>query len=344
MKRLRGAVIGCGMIAEFHLRSWQRIPEVEIVALADPAREKAEDCRARYAPGATVYADFGEVLAGGSLDFVDVLSPPKFHAEHCRRAWGAGLHVACQKPLCENLAEARGLVAELSGDQRLFCVHENHVYRPWFQRLLALHREGFFGALRRVQLEQNDPTSPPQALNREAERGVLLQYGVHFADMIRHLLGPPEQVTARLHRLNPEIRGESLAQVVFSYPGCTATIDVAWKNGVIAQGGAWLLGERAEAFYEGTMIRGADARLRLTQGTQSVADEIRSTTGDYVEAFYLFERAFADAMLGRGPEPQPAGENLQTLAMTFAGYTSAEQKSPVNFAEFARTSSIPLSP
>jgi predicted dehydrogenase len=39
MKRLRGAVYGCGMISEFHLRGWARIPEVEIVALGkkDPA-------------------------------------------------------------------------------------------------------------------------------------------------------------------------------------------------------------------------------------------------------------------------------------------------------------------
>ena len=48
--KLRGAIVGCGMISEFHLRGWQRIPEVEIVALVDPARSRAEERRAQFAP------------------------------------------------------------------------------------------------------------------------------------------------------------------------------------------------------------------------------------------------------------------------------------------------------
>ena len=53
MAKLRGAVIGCGMIAEYHLRGWQRIPEVEIVALCDPDRSRAEDRRREFAPART---------------------------------------------------------------------------------------------------------------------------------------------------------------------------------------------------------------------------------------------------------------------------------------------------
>ena len=45
----RGAVIGCGYIAEFHLRGWARIPEVEIVALADPDRARAGQRRDEFA-------------------------------------------------------------------------------------------------------------------------------------------------------------------------------------------------------------------------------------------------------------------------------------------------------
>jgi predicted dehydrogenase len=37
------------MISEFHLRGWQRTPEVEIVALVDPVRERAEGRRAQFA-------------------------------------------------------------------------------------------------------------------------------------------------------------------------------------------------------------------------------------------------------------------------------------------------------
>ena len=100
MKRLRGAVIGCGMIADFHLRAWARIPEVAIVALADPDSAAAERCRAHFAPTAQAYCDAARLLAAETLDFVDILSPPAFHRTHCLLAQAAGVHVICQKPLC----------------------------------------------------------------------------------------------------------------------------------------------------------------------------------------------------------------------------------------------------
>ena len=336
MTKIRGAIVGCGFIAEYHLRGWQRIPEVEIVALVDPVLAHAEERRDRFAPAARLYPDFATLLAREALDFADLLTPPPLHAEHCLRARAAGLHVICQKPLCDDLGAARRLVAAFAGGAQLLCVHENHAFRPWFRQVATRHREGFFGPLRRLRLEQNDPTPPPQRLNSEAERGVLLQYGVHLVDLVRQLLGPPGQVSARLHRVHPAVRGESLACVSFLYPESTATVEVAYKNGVMAQGSALVLGDRGEAFYEGAMTRDGSARFRLSQGPDLVLDEVRTPVDDYTESFYAFERAFADALLWGTPAPQPAAENLQTLAMTFAAYAAAEQGRPVDFADFAQ--------
>jgi len=334
VKKLRGAVIGCGLIAEFHLRGWQRLPEVSIMALVDPDRAMAEDRRAQFAPTARTYASLEEALAGEPLDFVDILTPPPLHAEHCLRAKAAGLHVICQKPLCDELEAARSLVAAFAGGPQLLCVHENHAYRPWFRQLAARHREGFFGAIRELHLKQLDATHPPQRLNLEARRGVLLQYGIHFIDLVRQLLGVPLTISATVERTNPSVRGDSCARVTFTYPAATADIEVAWPDAGVAEGGMQLRGERGEARYDGTMIRGGASRYRLAQGKSVLLDETRSTVDDYVEAFFGFEQAFVAALLHGAPAPQPAAENLQTLAMTFAAYASAERKAPVSFADF----------
>lgn len=333
--RLRGAVIGCGIISEFHLRGWARIPEVEIAALADRDRARAAQRRDAFAPAARIYESLEEVLAAERLDFVDILTWPWQHREHCLRARAAGLHVVCQKPMCDDLGEARALVGDFEGYPRLFSIHENHVFRPWFQRVLELHRKGFLGAPRWLRLEQNDPGLPPQKFCCETERGVLLQYGVHLVDMVRTLLGPPERVSARLHHISPGVRGESLAHVAFEYADATAVVDVAWKEGGFGQGSALLVGERGEAFYEGTMTRGEASRLRIARDRATVLDEARSALDDYVEAFYRFEREFTGAMLGAGPAPQPAAENLLTLEMTFAAYSAAERGETVAFRDFA---------
>lgn len=334
--KLRGAIVGCGMISEFHLRGWQRIPEVEIVALVDPVRDRADELRAQFAPHARLYETLDGLFAneatdqgGAALDFVDILTPPWLHREHCLRVAQAGVHIICQKPLCDRLEDARALVTELRDYNRLFLVHENHPYRPWFRDMLQRHRAGFFGRARFLHLAQHDAREPPEAFKGEAERGVLLEYGVHLVDMVRALLGEPRRVSARLQRINPRVRGESLAHVVFEYAETTAVIDVSWKAHGISQGSVLLVGDAGEAFFEGRMTRGDVARYRVTAGNTVVLDERRSPTEDYVDAFFLLQRVFADGMLG-GPAPvQQAVNNLRTLTATFAAYQAAADGVPV---------------
>lgn len=320
---LRGASIGCGAISAFHLAAWQRIPEVEIVALADPDRARAEARRSEFAPAATLHATLEAAVAAGGLDFVDILTPPALHRAHCLAAARAGLHIICQKPLCDRLEDAAALVEDLHDYPKLFAVHENHPYRPWFLEILRAHREGFFGPLRYVRLEQHDPQAPPEPFKAEAERGLLLEYGVHLADMLRALLGEPDAVRARLHRVNPRVRAESLAHIVWEYADASAVIDISWKAGGVQQGSVLVIGDEGEAWFEGRMTRGDSARFRLLRGHAVVKDERRCPTDDYAEAFYLLQRAFADSMLSGRPAPQAARDNLRTLALTFAGYDAA---------------------
>lgn len=320
---LRGAVVGCGAISAFHLAGWRRIPEVEIVALADLDPARADARRREFAPAATLHATLEDAAAAGRLDFVDILTPPALHRAHCLAAARAGLHIICQKPLCDRLEDAAALVAELQAYPKLFAVHENHSYRPWFLEIQRAHREGFFGTLHYVRLEQHDPREPPERFKVEAERGLLLEYGVHLADMLRVLLGEPDAVRARLHRVNPRVRGDSLAHVVWEYAEASAVLDISWKAGGVPQGSALVIGDAGEAWFEGRMTRGHTARFRMVRGDKVVKDERRCPTDDYAEAFYLLQRAFADSMLTGGTAPQAAPDNLRSLALTFAGYDAA---------------------
>lgn len=309
------------MISEFHLRGWQRIPEVEIVALVDPLRDRAEDRRTQFVPHARIYDSLDGLVANESaLDFVDILTPPWLHREHCLRAAQAGVHIICQKPLCDRLEDAQALVNELRDYRRLFVVHENHPYRPWFRDMLQGHRDGFFGRARFLHLVQHDAHEPPERFKSEAERGVLLEYGVHLVDMVRALLGEPHRVSSQLQHINPRVRGESLAHVRFEYPEAIAVIDISWKAHGLQQGGVLFIGDAGEAWFQGRMTRGEVSRYRVASRNTVVLDEERSPTEDYVEAFYLLEREFADAMLGRIPPVQRAVNNLQTLELTFAAY------------------------
>jgi D-apiose dehydrogenase len=324
MIKLCGAIFGCGMISEFHLRGWQRIPEVEIVALGNRSIVRAEERRDQFAPQAQVYDDLGALLKAERLDFIDILTPPALHREHCLQAKQAGLHVICQKPLCDDLSEARKLVEEMRGYPQLFAVHENHRYRPWFQRILQLHAaQGFFGQVQFIRLEHLNGTAPAEAYKLASGDGVLLEYGTHLVDMMIALLGEPQRVYARTHHLNPEVAGESLVHVVYEYLRATAVIAAGWKRAGLLQSSALVQGDEGEAWYEGTMTRGEAARFRLVRHGEIVMDEARSPNDDYVESFYLFQRECADAMLNGGAVMQTGAANLKTLASTFAAYEAA---------------------
>lgn len=323
MTKLRGAIVGCGMIAEYHLRAWLRIPEVEIVALCDPDVARAQSRRSEFVPQARIHESLTALLAVEKLDFVDILTPPWLHREHCLRAAATGVHIICQKPLCSDLSEAESLVAELRGYDKVFAVHENHPYRPWFREILRRQREGFFGPIRHVALIQHDAHEPPERFKAEAERGIMLEYGVHLVDMVRALLGEPQRAFATFQRINPRVRGESLATALYSYGDATALIDISWKATGPELGSATVIGDRGLALFDGRMTRGATSRFRLFQNGDLVLDEPRCPTDDFCESFYLLQRDLTDSMLHDTSPPQPASHNVKTLAATFAAYNVA---------------------
>jgi predicted dehydrogenase len=327
MDVLKGAVVGCGMISAFHLKAWQRIPEASIVALCSRNPENARR-RLPLAPNARLYTDYAAMLRNEALDFVDILTPPVVHRQYCLAAKDRGVHVICQKPICDTLSDAERLVDAFDGYPGLFAVHENHRYRPWFQEVLKRAEQGFFGRPRFIRFEQHNPSEPDVPYKLEMKQGVFLEHGTHLVDMMRALLGDPAGTYARMHHVSRKMAGESLAHVCYEYADTTAVIDVAWKTGGVQQAGFVLEGEQGEAFFQGSMVRGGQSRFRLLRGKQAALDEPRNATADYEDSFYLFQRDCVDAIVSGNTADivQTGRENLRTLVCTVAAYESADRQ------------------
>src|SRR5271170_3259079 len=115
-RALRGAVIGYGFIAgkghaPAYLERARTQHDVEIVAVADIAGPRRDAARAAL-PGARIYESAEALLAAeaGSLDFVDIATPPCDHASIAHQALDAGLHVLSEKPLTTSVDDARALL------------------------------------------------------------------------------------------------------------------------------------------------------------------------------------------------------------------------------------------
>ncbi|MFT4567424.1 MAG: putative dehydrogenase [Saprospiraceae bacterium] len=97
--------IGAGYFARFHIDAWQRIPEVELVAICDHDQEKAKQLAQTYNVP-KVYTEVDELLVQENIDVIDIITPPDTHYDLCIQAANHGIHIICQKPLAPTLQEA----------------------------------------------------------------------------------------------------------------------------------------------------------------------------------------------------------------------------------------------
>ena len=149
---LRGAISGFGAVAaRAHLPGWLSRHGINIVAIHDPVA-----ARRHYAidlmKNVRVYDDLELMLDGEALDFLDIASPPAFHAAAAKLALEARVHVIVEKPLCLNAAELEQLLSLAArNDRLLMCVH-NWKYSPAYRRVHELISVGRLGQVQYISL------------------------------------------------------------------------------------------------------------------------------------------------------------------------------------------------
>src|SRR5262249_45886167 len=87
-RRTRVGVIGLGRAGRVHLDAWRALPEVEVVAVADPSPDVVKAARAE---GLAVTTATRELLGMSGLDAVSICAPPVHHAPLAIAALERGL-------------------------------------------------------------------------------------------------------------------------------------------------------------------------------------------------------------------------------------------------------------
>ena len=91
-------IVGCGMIAAFHVRAIQDIVGAKVVAVHDMRQESADKIAAMSA-GCTAYTDYDRFLQHPGLQIVNICTPSGAHLDPAVAAANAGKHVVVEKPL-----------------------------------------------------------------------------------------------------------------------------------------------------------------------------------------------------------------------------------------------------
>ena len=102
------AVIGTGLFGQTHIRVYQSIPRVKVVAICDIHLAQAQTVATEFhVPIATNRLD--EVLSNPEICGISVVTPETHHREPVIKALEAGKGVLCEKPLATNLDDARAM-------------------------------------------------------------------------------------------------------------------------------------------------------------------------------------------------------------------------------------------
>ena len=109
MKTVKVGVIGCGNISPIYLKSGPKFEIIEIVAVADQIRERAESRAEEF--GVPRVCTVVELLADPEIEIVINITTPNAHAEVGFQVLEAGKCVYNEKPLAIKREDGKGMVA-----------------------------------------------------------------------------------------------------------------------------------------------------------------------------------------------------------------------------------------
>lgn len=197
---LRVGLIGAGGIAQgAHIPNYEKCGDkVEIVAVADVMKEKAESCAEKHGiPNA--FGSYEEMLEKADLDAVSVCTPNKFHAAAAIAALRAGCHVLCEKPPAMSVEEAAEMeaVAEQEGKILTYGFHFRHSPEvTTLKRFIDADELGDIYAATVNAIRRRGIPGWGVFTNKELQGGgPLIDIGVHMLDSALYLMGYPEPDT-----------------------------------------------------------------------------------------------------------------------------------------------------
>ena len=176
-KQYKAAIVGCGSIGQAHMQGYQRLDNVDIVAVADPL----EPARNMYMNDYGIpqgYATVAEMLEKAQPDIVSVCVWHLLH-DTVTAEVAAGPSVGgiiCEKPMAIGMGRADAMVDACEANDVKLAISHQRRFTPGWERAKELVEDGAIGIPLRADLRVRDG---------------LANWGTHSIDGARFILGDP---------------------------------------------------------------------------------------------------------------------------------------------------------
>jgi len=198
---VRIGVIGCGGIGRYHIENLKKLPDVQILSVADINLEAARDfAKSQDIPYCV--ADYEELLKITDIDAVFVCLPTHLHRDAVIAAAQAGKHIFCEKPIAMTLEHAEEMIQTCRGAGVKFMIGFVRRFDNHWGKVRQLVRSGVIG---RPVLWRHCTAGPgpkaPWFLDRQQGGGPLIDGAVHNYDFARYTFGEARLVMSSLKTL-----------------------------------------------------------------------------------------------------------------------------------------------
>lgn len=212
---MRIAIVGCGFVADYYVKTLVGHPELELIGVMDRDAERATRFSAYHSVPA--YRSFEELLEDDRVELVLNLTNPGSHYTVSKACLKAGKHVYSEKPLAMDVAEAEELVSLAEQSSLYLASAPCSLLGETAQTLWKALRENQVGKVRVVYAEMDDgmvhrmayrqwksESGVPWPYKDEFEVGCTLEHAGYYVTWLVAFFGPAESVTAFSSCLIPD--------------------------------------------------------------------------------------------------------------------------------------------
>ena len=334
-RKVKIGLIGAGRIGKLHAENLaHRVPEAELVAIADVFEPAAESTAAAFGiPNA--FRDHRAILEDNEIEAVLICSSTDTHAQMIEEAAAAGKHIFCEKPIDRELKVIDQALAAVDNAGVKFQVGFNRRFDPGFRHVHQLVASGDIGEPHILRITSRDPAPPPISYI-EVSGGIFLDMTIHDFDMARYLMGSEVEEVYVL--------GNVLVDPAIGEAGDidTAIISLRFANGALgtidnSRQAVYGYDQRVEVFgSKGVAV----AENKTPHGvTQSDAKGVHSAlplyffVERYTDSYIAEMREFIGCIQDDKLPPVTGIDGRVPVVMAYAARKSYEENRPVRLSE-----------
>ena len=222
-ERIRTALVGCGKVGHTHAQSLRSLPGSELVAVCDPATQRAAEFGRLY--GARPYTDVSEMLEREHPAMVSICTPHPTHADLVVQCSARGANTLVEKPLAADLGSCdRAIAAARQAGVKLGVISQRRLYQPVVRMREAIDA-GAIGTPVLAELtvlgwrDEAYYRSDPWRGRWDTEGGgVMMNQTPHQLDLLQWMMGPVDELFGYWDNLNhPSVEVEDSAIAVIRF-------------------------------------------------------------------------------------------------------------------------------